>query len=499
MKNKKIPGIIITLIQLAASIIFVMLLYRTKLIPNKYLLMIGAVLLLVTFVVFLLTKNSRHKVRLVIGILLTIVMIAVYGIGQGYVTKAVNTLNNITQTTVELADIGIYVRQDDAAAEIADTVGYTFGTQEFLDRENTDKAVAEISAAIGHISPKEYVGIIELVDSLMTGETDAIIMNSAFLDLITEIEGYERVTEQLREVHIEKVETVIDSVQESQTSQEKQEESVNQEDGEDDAQDVAVFTVYISGIDSRTGLVAKSRSDVNIIATVNTETRQVLLISTPRDYYVPLSISNGVPDKLTHAGIYGIDVSMGTLEMLYETEIDYYFRVNFSGFEEIIDALGGVTIVSDYTFDSQNVKGYFFVKGENYVDGATALAFARERYAFSEGDRQRGRNQLAVIEGVIKKAMSPALLTNFSEIMESIEGSFETSVPYNVIAEVVRKQLNEGGEWNVVSYSVDGTGASRRPYSMSTNAYVMVPDYNTVNTAISMMDQVKEGQMLEAR
>lgn len=495
MKYKKIPGIIITLIQLVATIAFLVVLYQTKLIPTKYLLIGGIVLLLVTLAVFFLTRNTERKVPLVIGIILTVIMLVIYIVGGGYVAKGVKTLNNITQTKIELADIGIYVRQDDPAENIADTVGYNFGVLDNLDRENTDKAITEISAQIGEISPTEYIGITELVDSLLTnGETDAIIINNAFLDLIVEIEGYENVEAQLRQIHVEKVETVIESVQE--TDEENKDGNKGESKGEN-AKNPSVFTMYISGIDSRTGLIAKSRNDVNIIATVNTETRQILLVSTPRDYYVPLSISNGVPDKLTHAGIYGIDVSMKTIEMLYNTKIDYYFRVNFSGFEQIVDALGGITIVSDYTFNSKNVPGYSFVKGENYVDGEKALVFARERYAFSAGDRQRGKNQLAVIEGVINKAMSTALLTNYSNVMESVEGCFETSVPYDVIASVVRKQLDQGGAWNIVSYSVDGTGASKRPYSMSTNAYVMVPNYDTVNTAISMMNQVKEGKILQ--
>ena len=255
-----------------------------------------------------------------------------------------------------------------------------------------------------------------------------------------------------------------------------------------------VFTMYISGIDSRSGLIAKSRSDVNIIATVNVDTRQVLLISTPRDFYVPLPISNGIPDKLTHAGIYGIDVSMGTLEMLYGTEIDYYFRVNFSGFEKIIDALGGITVHSDYTFTA---GGYNYYEGENTLNGAEALRFARERKSFSSGDRQRGKNQMAVIEAVIQKAMSPAILAGYMDIMESVSGSFETSMPYDVIAELVRDQLDKGGSWNIVSYSVDGTGDNQIPYSMSTSAYVMIPDQSTVDAAIAKIQQVKNGEILE--
>lgn len=392
--------------------------------------------------------------------------------------KGIDTLSDITKPAVEKTGIAVYVRESDKAETLEDTKGYTYGVLEALDRENTDAAMEQMSEVIGNIETKNYTDVSALVDGLEKGkEVDAIILNTGFMSLLESREDYETVKAQMKQVHVEEIEKKVDSVEEPVASSEIPK----------------TFSVYISGIDSREGLVANSRSDVNIVATVNTETHQVLLVSTPRDYFVPLSISNGVPDKLTHAGIYGIDVSKDTLAMLYQTDIDYYFRVNFGGFEKIIDSLGGITIVSDYTFDSENVDGYSYVKGENQVNGAQALAFARERYAFSEGDRQRGKNQLHVIEGVIKKAMSPAILKNFSQTMESLGGSFETNIPYDVIAGLIRQQLSEGGEWSVESYSVDGSGATKVPYSMSMAAYVMIPDMNTVNTAIEKMNQVKEG------
>lgn len=259
--------------------------------------------------------------------------------------------------------------------------------------------------------------------------------------------------------------------------------------------------MYLSGIDSRSGLISKSRSDVNILAVINPDTRQVLLVSTPRDFYVPLPISNGVPDKLTHAGIYGVDVSIGTLEMLYGIDIDYYFRVNFSGFERIVDALDGVTVYSDVAFTSSKYsspdKTYYFTEGRNDLDGAAALVFARERYAFSDGDRRRGEHQMAVIKAVMEKAMSPTLLTNYTAIMESVSGSFETSMPYEKIAELVRNQLDNGGSWNIVSASVNGTNDYRVPYSLSTEAYVMIPDQATVDAAKLKIQQVYDGEFVQ--
>lgn len=490
--KRSIPGIIITAVLVLFIVLFMDLLSGTNLIPTKFLVMAGVVFVLYTAAVLILTWNAKHLGRFVFGFILTVLMMVLVMVGSNYIVKGVNTLAGITQTTVEIADVGVYVKRDDPAAQMSDITDYNFGILESLDRDNTDKAIDEIEKELGtKLQITEYPGLAELVDSILTtGETQAIILNSAFIELISDMEGYEDADESLREFHVQQVETIIEIVVDR--------DAENKDGSASAAKDDQVFTMYISGIDSRTGLIAKSRSDVNIIATVNTETRQMLLVSTPRDYYVPLSISNGQEDKLTHAGIYGVDVSVETLEMLYDMDIDYYFRVNFTGFERIIDELGGITVYSEYAFESQNAKGYSFVKGENNLDGSAALAFSRERYAFADGDRQRGKNQMAVIKAVVNKALSPVLLTNFSGIMDSVSGSFETSMPYDVLSGLVKDQLDKGGDWNIVSYSVDGTGASKKPYSLSTNAYVMVPDYSTVETAISMMNQVKAGEILSS-
>ena len=208
---------------------------------------------------------------------------------------------------------------------------------------------------------------------------------------------------------------------------------------------------------------------------------------------MPLSISGGAKDKLTHAGIYGVQVCMDTMAMLYNVNVDYYFRVNFWGFVDIIDALGGVDAYSEYSFSTDN---YSFSEGYNYMDGEKALEFVRERYAFASGDRQRGKNQMAVIKAVLKKAMSVDMLMNYTNVLSTVEGSFETSMPYDTISALVREQLDSGAEWNIVSYSVDGYGDSQIPYSMSQYAYVMVPYDDTVNTAKGLLYQLYTGQVL---
>lgn len=487
----RLPGLAITILLTVALTLFMAILIKTKMLPSKLLLLAGVLFLMFVVCVCLLTWNTGKTGRMITGSVMTMALLIVLMIGTPYLTKAVNTLNKLTSVNVEVADVGVYVKNESSIQNISDLNGKTVGILGILDRDNTDKALRELENQAGTLDTTEYIGLSELADGLLEEEVDAILLNNAFLDLLTETEGYEDILDKIHEIHTQKTETVIEKVED------ETKDKWNIMDlfgGEEEEKEDRVFTMYISGIDNRGGLIAKSRSDVNILATINVDTRQVLLVSTPRDYYVPLPISNGQCDKLTHAGIYGVDVSIGTLEMLYGIDIDYYFRVNFSGFEKIIDALGGVTVNSDYDFSA---GGYYFQKGENHVNGSQALAFARERKSFREGDRQRGRNQMAVIKAVINKAMSPAILSSYADLMESVAGNFETSMPYDMIAELVRDMLEKGGSWNIVSYSVNGSGDSRRPYSMSTNAYVMIPDQETVDTAIEKINQVMNGEVVE--
>ena len=480
--GKHIPGLIVTLVVLITAIIFAVMLVNMNMVPTKFLAGIGLIILILVLIVGALVWSTDGKIRFIVGVLLAAVFAAVFILGSMYIYKTHSALAEISGVNTEVTEVGIYVRADDAADSVAATADYVYGVLTDLDRENSDKAIQEVDSEVGKsVQVQEYAGLTELVDGLLNGQTGAIILNSAYLSVIEEMDGYSDVSSRIKELTVKKVETTIEpQVTESETAQ-------NTKDG-------SVYTIFISGIDSRSGLVAKSRSDSNIIATVNTNTREVLLVSTPRDYFVPLSISNGQKDKLTHAGIYGINVCMDTLGMLYNEDINYYFRINFAGFEQLIDALGGITVNSDYEFDSKNETGYHFNQGENFLNGEQALIFSRERYAFTEGDRQRGKNQMAVIKGVINKALSPELLKNYSSVLSSIQGCFETNISYEEIARLLQQQLNNGGSWNIVSYSVDGTGDTQKPYSMSQKAYVMVPDESTVQKAQQMMKKVRDGE-----
>ena len=259
------------------------------------------------------------------------------------------------------------------------------------------------------------------------------------------------------------------------------------------------FVIYLSGVDTRGELTENARSDVNILAAVNPVTKRVALINTPRDYYVDLAGTDS-KDKLTHAGLYGVETSMATLGNLYGVNVDHYIRINFAGFISIIDALGGVDVYSDQAFTSVGSPGYYdpttFVEGWNHLDGKAALAFARERHAFASGDIQRGINQMKVIDAMLNKIKSPALLMGFSKIMDAAADCFVTSFSQDQISALVRMQLSDFAEWDIESYTVTGTSSSStKCYSAKgQKLYVMKPDDASVSKAKEMIASVLGGE-----
>ena len=482
---------------LAAAVCFLVL-ALSGLLPGKYLALLGLGELAGVGLTLFLTWRTRPHIRFMAGALLGLLLTAGLLIAAVAVGRTVATMRAITGRSGELVDVGFYVRAEVPRQTLDPADHLTYGILEDLDRSATDGAMQEAFDEFGDmLAYKGYDGLPGLVEALFSEEVDAIIMNTAYLEVLEEMEDYSDIRSRIRQVRLSHVtveapeksappeDALVGNVRDDVTPR-----TVREGDETEAEPEGEIFTIFISGIDNRGELIPRSRSDVNIIAAVNTATRQVALISTPRDFYVPLSISNGVPDKLTHAGIYGVQVSMDTLGMLYGVDVDYDFRVNVAGFVDIIDTLGGIEVWSDYDFKAGK---YEYTVGNNQMDGEKALAFVRERYAFNSGDRQRGKNQMAVIRACLKKCMEPEMLLRYNDLLTAAAGSFEASMPYDLLSGLVRRQLEEGGEWNVVSYSADGRGDSQVPYSMSQEAYVMVPDKTTVAAAKHMIAQVYGG------
>lgn len=475
-----IIGIILGAISLVGFIIFLSIVWASNMLSPLYIGLICAFGVLAAVVTALLTRAPKgHKVWFVIGVCWLVICLVIYTVGGVFVSKTKSAMIEITDTNTEEVHISFYVKKDDPIQDIRDSGNYKFGIISTLDRENTDIALQTVAQEESvTLQTKEYDGLVQLADGLLNGEVNGIILNEGYLTLYEEIDGYQNFPQEVRVLFTQTLEHDLASDGSGQ--------------GKSDLSELGdTVNIYISGSDTReSSLPVRSRSDVNIIASVNLKTHKVLLLSTPRDYYVPLSVSNGVRDKLTHAGIYGVQTSIDTLEMFYGINIDYYFRINFTGFEKIVDALGGIEVQSDYEFES---RGCHFNKGINYLNGKEALVYCRERYSFAEGDRQRGKNQMEVIKAIANKSASPAILTNYLTILKSVQGYMETNIPYDLIAQMVQEQLTNNYKWELSTYSVNGTGDSQIPYSMSVYAYVMIPDMETVEYAKELLNQIEMG------
>lgn len=476
--KSKLLSIILSGIQFVVTIIFLSLLLYLNILPVKYFLPLTFVLLLLAAYTFLTAQSKKFRT---FGKILSLIFIVLWSVGIYYAGYLNGMFGAVSGADTKTDIINIYVLKDDSAKSISEAKDYTFGILSKLDRENTNKTIDSINSKIDReISIKEYESWPDMVKALYSGEVKAIILNSAFVNTIVETEGFETFADDTRVLYENTIVTQIKT---------------------DTNKDLTsnVFTIYISGIDVYGPINTTSRSDVNIVAIVNPDTRQVLLLNTPRDYHIPLGLNGNPLDKLTHAGIYGVDASMETLGNLYGIDMDHYFRINFSGFTNVIDALGGVEVNSEYAFTTYH-GNYSIKKGINYLNGAQALGFARERYAFPSGDNQRGKNQMTVITAIIRKMASSSLLNDFSGLMNSLEGSFETSMSSSQISSLVRMQLNEGGSWNVVSYAVTGSSSSSSTtFSMpGTDIYVMEPDYSTVEKAKELIKKVYKGDTISA-
>lgn len=442
-------------------------LMKMSVVPNKYLIIGAGAIILFNVLLILSTKKLWTAIIMTI---LACVLTAGLFYGLHAVTSVHATIEEITDTPEEqITEMSIVVLKDSGVQQITDLKEYMIGYVGGSDYEFAKKTMEEINKEVGgEVTYNEFSDNIAMIDALYAKTTDAIIINSAYLDLLEEIEGYEDFADKTKVVYFHEIITYIDIVEKKDS-------------------DLDSFIVYFSGIDRFGHVTATSRSDVNILAVVNTKTKKILLVNTPRDSYVEL-VDKGGYDKLTHAGLYGIDCSMGALENVYDIDINYYVRMNFSGFENIIDSLGGIDVYSEQDFTVEPIKHY--TVGMNHLTGLEALAFARERKSFADGDLQRGRNQMAVITAMVDKMSSKEMLYNYADVLASISDSFQTNMSSEDIYSLVREQLEDGQGWTVETYSVTGTGDYKTTYSVSSQElYVMMLNDSQVQEAKKLIEE----------
>lgn len=482
-------GLFTLFLLLAASLALYIRLMATGMLSNLYLIILMVVLIVLNAVSVIvqlpLRRNKAGKLIMgIVSLLLSGAML--YGVVA--VNSFQSALSKIVGKMTETEITEVRVMNDNPATSMGDTRGYTFGYIADADTKNTQSILDEISKSFGTIKSKGYDSMTALADALYDDEVDAILINQGYVDLLTEKDGYTDFRDQTRVLYTYTTTHEVDPIVPNT--------SITKEP----------FVVYCSGIDARVDdISAKSRSDVNILAVVNPTTKQILLVNTPRDYYLPLA-RNGELDKLTHAGLYGIDESMKVLGNLYGVQADYYVRVNFAGLVKIVDALGGVDIESDANFScvpmetpdgngDYTYQKYSFTKGINHVNGSQALAFARERKAFADGDNRRGQHQMTVIKAIVNKACSSAVLTKYQELLKAASDAFITNMPYADISSLVQMQLGDMADWNITTYAVSGEGSTEYCYALGDKAWVMIKDSSKVNTAKNMIQQVINGEV----
>ena len=361
------------------------------------------------------------------------------------------------------AVVGVYVEAGDPAQSLEDTAGYAFGAA--AGEPYGEQAQAALRQRLGEVEITSCPTAFALADRLRAGEVRAILLGDAYAQALSEAPGYQWTGQRLRQVGSLELEL------------------------EDTPEPLAVpedlprrFLVYLSGTDTFGSAATRARSDVNILAAVDTQAKKLLLVATPRDFYVTFPETGGAKDKLAHAGVYGVEASAAALEGLYGVTVDYWVKMNFTGFVELIDALGGVEVYSDQEFTVEPIKTYR--QGYNQLTGLEALAFARERYSFPDGDYQRAKNQMEVIRAVVEKCSSFALVQNFRPVLEAAGEHLETNMPKEHLYGLAALQLGDPGPWTVETYTAQGDSAYRETWSMpGQELYVILPGEASVQEA----------------
>lgn len=479
-------GSVLVLIQLVLTVLFLLKMFKLDILPFKYLFMINIILILLVLYDFTSQFTKSHILGKLISVMLSCLILFTYL----FAAKFDSVLDKLGAANVEIDIVDVCVLSNDKAQNLNDAANYKFAINSTASNANINTSIESISSETGKtIKPTEYTNWSNLVNALYDNKNvQAIVINHSMMSIISqEFPDFE------------------DSIKIIKTYEYKEKVEL-------DASNVNVkrdpFIIYVSGISSDDGedtkLASKALSDVNILAVINPETKQVLLVTTPRDSYIKISNSSGVTgyDKLAHAGSYGVDKSIEALENLYGINIDYYVKINFAGSQAVINALGGITIESEIEFTNgweAAPVSYHFVQGANECDGEKAIAFARERKAFAAGDFQRGRNQTAVIKGIIQKATSPAILTRYSAVMDTVSDMFLTNIPSSAISDLVKLQLSNSTPWNIQTYSISGKTDEYRHLEVSNvyGASIVLPYEEDISTATKLINKVIAGETFD--
>ena len=488
MKSKvsKVLSILLSVVLVISSFYLLYQVIRLNVLPSKFLfpLTIGVVVLDAIFIL-LLIYFSKNVVSKIICVVLTLLVCVASCMGGYYISKTQNVLSSITNVAKHAKNtVSVVVKESSSIKNKSQLNGVSVGSLR-LNEQGSKKVLKELSGEGIVLNQTEYDSMTALLEAFYNGEVDSIIINESSRSQILDMEAYSNFDSNTRVVY--------------QTSY-----KVKNNDSATSVSDITSkpFNVLISGSDTRGGFDENGRSDVIMIATVNPKTHTTLLTSVPRDFYVTTACDagdgcmQGALDKITHTGIHGTNTTKRTVEQLLGIEINYTFKVGFDTVTKLVDTLGGVdvTVAPGYAVHNEyiNVK-----EGVNHLYGEEALEYARERYAYAEGDRQRTKNQQQVLMGIVKEATKPSVITNYAAIMDTMANTFSTTMSNAEITDLIKYQLNNNPTWKMEQYMVDGTGDTLMCAELGDAASVMVPDQSTVKMAKDKINAVLAGKSSE--
>lgn len=454
--------------------------FALNLLPENLTISVSVLICLLTLLFLILLNFASQRVwSKVISGFLCILLGVGYGMGNLYLYKTAQTLNSVTNSNEgKVKNTVSVIAKSSSISELDDLSGKSVGVLKTIDAQGTKKSQNDIKKKEVSIKTKSFDNLNAEVKALYDGEVDAIILNEAYRPNVEEIEEYINFSNETNVVY----QTVYYT---ESTNEALVVDNITQNP----------FTILISGNDTYGEIDEVSRSDVNMLVTVNPVTSTVLMVNIPRDYYVSTSIGM---DKLTHTGMYGIEETKSTIENLLGIDINYTFRVNFSSAEEIVDALDGVDIYVEEGMAVERLNADWSLEGVtegwNHLDGKRALAYARERHAYVDGDIQRAKNQQQVLEAIINKAASSKILTNYTQLLKSFEGAFETNMSTQEITTLIKYELQAMPEWKFENYVLRGYGDMAVCASSNMELSVVLPEDYSVQIAAEKIQAVLNGE-----
>lgn len=451
---------------LIVSVLILVLVYFINVLPIDYFIVLLVLVLLIDLVVIKLLL-CKGIIRNVIGVLLSIILIIFMVFGITYELNTIDFLKQLGFNTYKEENFNILVLKDSEYNDLNNLNNKVIGHLDNNLHIGVNKTIKKLEKDIDFDS-KILIDINELVNSLLNREVDAIILEDAQISMLKEDNN--DLFNNIKILSTFNIDTEIK----------------NEKENIDITNDS--YNILITGVDTYGNITKVSRSDVNMVISVNPKDNKILITSIPRDYYVYLSNFSSY-DKLTHAGIYGIETSIMAIEDLLDINIDYYIKVNFTTLIDIVDLLDGIQVTSKYEFTS--IDGYHYNKGINYLNGEEALSFARERKAFSEGDRIRIENQQLVLKSIINKLLSSKIITNYNDLLKALNNKFLTNMKDEELTKLIKWQIDGMYNWDILNISLNGTDSYQYTYSYQKQLlYVMLPDEESVNTAKEKINSI---------